>query len=56
MKKFLIAFLRNTDGQDLIEYALLGATISAGIGVLVATINTSLTTKYTAIDTNLNAS
>jgi Flp pilus assembly pilin Flp len=56
MKKFLLAFVRNTEGQDLIEYALLGATISLGIGALIVTINGSLATKYTAINTNLTAS
>ena len=30
MKKLITAFIRDTEGQDLIEYALLAATIALG--------------------------
>jgi Flp pilus assembly pilin Flp len=56
MKKFLLAFVHNTEGQDLIEYALLGATISLGIGAIIVLINAQLVIKYNAINADLGGS
>ena len=36
MKRFLLAFLREEDGQDLVEYALVVATVAL---VLITAVN-----------------
>ena len=36
MKRFLLAFLREEDGQDLVEYALVVATVAL---VLISAVN-----------------
>jgi pilus assembly protein Flp/PilA len=48
MKKFCAALIRRTDGQDLVEYALLAGLISiaslAGVAVLGAAVNNTFQT------------
>jgi pilus assembly protein Flp/PilA len=51
MKALLVRFVREDEGQDLIEYALLAAGISlAAIGGIGA-IGTALNSKYSQIST-----
>ena len=53
MKKFVMQFVRETEGQDLIEYALLAACISivvvAAMRFVAATLNSEFTTIATSI-------
>ena len=38
MKKFIVRFIREEEGQDVIEYALLGAFISIVAIVIIAAV------------------
>jgi len=49
MRKWLARLARETDGQDLIEYALLGATISIGIILAMQGVRDSLQTEFNTI-------
>jgi pilus assembly protein Flp/PilA len=54
MKALLVRFLREDDGQDLVEYALLAAGISlATIGAITA-IADALDTQYSNIATQIS--
>jgi pilus assembly protein Flp/PilA len=47
MRKFLIRFVREDEGQDLIEYALLavfiGLAVTAGLTAVASGVNTQFT-------------
>ena len=45
----LLSLLRDDDGQDLIEYALLAGFISLATVAAVTSIGTSLSSAYTSI-------
>jgi Flp pilus assembly pilin Flp len=49
MRKWLARLGRETQGQDLIEYALLGATIAIGIILAMQGVRGSLQTGFDAI-------
>jgi len=53
MKKFLMRFWKDTEGQDLIEYALLVATIALGMIVTMKNIATAISSLYESISTGL---
>jgi Flp pilus assembly pilin Flp len=49
----LVRILREDDGQDLIEYALLGALIGT-VGIVAwANVGAAITTTYGSWDTNV---
>ena len=53
MRKLMAAFIRDDRGQDMIEYALLTATIGiAGIAAWTA-VRTSIGTTYGAFNTGV---
>ncbi len=49
MKKFWIRFWKETDGQDLVEYALIVAAIALGMIAAVRGIGTALNSLYESI-------
>jgi Flp pilus assembly pilin Flp len=49
MKKFIVRFIREEEGQDVIEYALLGAFISVVAGTLIVSVGTDVVTMFTTI-------
>ena len=49
-------FLRDTDGQDLIEYALLAATIAIALVLAMQTVRTALSSEFQTIATSVTAS
>lgn len=51
---FVSAFVREEDGQDLVEYSLLLAFIALGLVTVMGTIKTSLTGIWNNINTKLN--
>jgi pilus assembly protein Flp/PilA len=51
MKELLARFVREDEGQDIIEYALLGGLITALVVVLIDTIGTNVQTLYTNLST-----
>jgi Flp pilus assembly pilin Flp len=55
MKKLFTRLVRETEGQDLIEYALLAATIALGVTVAMQAVRTALQTQFTSIGTSITA-
>jgi pilus assembly protein Flp/PilA len=55
MKNLFVRFVREEEGQDLIEYALLAAIIAVGSIVLMGNVKDAINTAFTKIVTALNA-
>ena len=53
MGHFLKNFAMNESGATAIEYGLIAAGIAVAISAIVGTLGTSLTNKFTAINTSL---
>jgi Flp pilus assembly pilin Flp len=53
MKNFLIGFWKETDGQDLVEYALIVAAIALGMIAAVRGVVTALNSLYESISAGL---
>lgn len=49
MKTFFQRFVRETEGQDLIEYALLAATIAIAVTAAMGLVATALNTEFSTI-------
>ena len=49
MKKFAQQFISGTEGQDLIEYALLAATISIGVLLGMQAVRDAVNSQFTAV-------
>jgi Flp pilus assembly pilin Flp len=49
MKRWVITFARETDGQDLIEYALLAAAIAVALTAAMGLIKTALSSEFSTI-------
>ncbi len=49
----IVAFLNNESGATAIEYGLIAAGIAVAIITIVQTVGTSLTTKFTDVNTGL---
>ena len=57
MKTLLVRFIRETEAQDLIEYALLAAGIALAAIAAINAVGTALSTKYGDISSTVtNAS
>jgi pilus assembly protein Flp/PilA len=54
MKNIVLSFVRDDQGQDLIEYGLLIGLITVGVVATVRTIGTWVATQFTSLDTALN--
>jgi len=54
MKKLLLRFLRDTEGQDLIEYALLAALVALGAVAGMTALAGGINQKFTDVSTSLN--
>ena len=50
MKNLIARFVRDEQGQDLIEYALLAGFVSLAVVTIVTQLGGSLNTLYTAVD------
>jgi pilus assembly protein Flp/PilA len=55
MKKLFAQFIRDDQGQDLIEYALLAGFISLAAVATIITVGGSTNTVYTKVNTKLTA-
>jgi len=55
MKKVVLELLRDTDGQDLIEYALLAALIALAAITAMTALGGAINTKFGAISTSLGS-
>ena len=49
MKNLFVRFVREEEGQDVIEYALLGAFISVVAGGLIVTVGQDVVDMFTTI-------
>jgi len=54
MKNLIAQFVRDEQGQDLIEYALLAGFISLAVVTAVTQVGTSLNTLYGNVKTQIN--
>jgi len=55
MKKFLLQFIRDEQGQDLVEYALLVAAIGLALVAVVNQLSTSIVSLYSSITQGLGS-
>jgi pilus assembly protein Flp/PilA len=55
MKNLFARFVREEEGQDIIEYALLAAFISVLAWVAIQTIGTDVSTMYDKVQTATDA-
>jgi len=53
MKTWLKRFVCETEGQDLIEYALLGATIAIGVTLAMQGVRDALQTEFNTVSTGI---
>ena len=49
MKNLIARFVRETEGQDLIEYALLAALIGLGATVAMTALKNNISTEFNTI-------
>ncbi len=55
MKNLIVRFVREDQGQDLIEYALLAGLIALAATVGITAVGTALSAKYTELGTAVGA-
>jgi Flp pilus assembly pilin Flp len=55
MKNLLMQFVRDTEGQDLIEYALLAATISIAVVTAMRLVANALNSEFSTIATSVTS-
>jgi pilus assembly protein Flp/PilA len=53
MKNLIVSFVRDEQGQDLIEYALLAGLISVVCVLIIQTVGTKISTVWSAVDSAL---
>jgi pilus assembly protein Flp/PilA len=55
MKNFVVRFVREEEGQDLIEYSLLAAIIAVGAIAVMGDVRDAINTVFTKVVTALKA-
>ena len=55
MKGLLTKFVRETDGQDLIEYALLASVIALGVTAAMMFLRDQLNSEFSSIGNSITA-
>jgi len=55
MKNLIARFVRETEGQDLIEYALLAALIGVVVAGAMTLLASSISTEFNTIGTTITA-
>jgi pilus assembly protein Flp/PilA len=55
MKNLIARFIRDDEGQDLIEYALLAGFISLAVTAMVYNIGTALNSLYDKVDDQVDS-
>ena len=55
MKTFLVELLREEQGQDLVEYALIVAAVGLALISTVNTLSQAITSLYSSITTDLGS-
>jgi Flp pilus assembly pilin Flp len=54
MRNIADRFIREDEGQDLIEYALLGGLITAGVAATILAIGTRVLALFSTLQTAIN--
>jgi pilus assembly protein Flp/PilA len=54
MKNIVLSFVRDDQGQDLIEYGLLIGLITVGVIAFIGTIGTWVATQFSTLNAALN--
>jgi pilus assembly protein Flp/PilA len=54
MKNFVVRFIREDEGQDLIEYALLAAFISLAAVLAIQSLGSAVNDVYTRVSSTLS--
>jgi pilus assembly protein Flp/PilA len=54
MQNFVVRFVREDEGQDLIEYALLAAFISLAAVLAIQSLGSAVNDVYTRVSTTLS--
>ena len=54
MKRLLVRFVREDEGQDLIEYALLAAFIALVAVVMIISVGTGVNLIYSQVNTQVS--
>jgi pilus assembly protein Flp/PilA len=55
MKNFIARFIREDEGQDLIEYAFLAVFIALVVTVALGTLGTNLNSKFDSIASQVSS-
>ena len=55
MKSFFLRFVKESDGQDLIEYALLAATIALGALAGMQAVRDAVNSEFTTIGSSITS-
>ena len=55
MKKLLSRFVHETEGQDLIEYALLASVIALGVTAAMLYLRNQLNSEFSSIGNSITA-
>ena len=55
MKKFIVAFIRDEQGQDLVEYALIVAAVGLALITTVNQLSTAIVSLYSSITQGLTS-
>jgi Flp pilus assembly pilin Flp len=55
MKRFFLGLLREEQGQDLVEYALIVAAVGLALISTVNTLSQAITSLYSSITTDLGS-
>ena len=55
VKTFVLRLVRDEQGQDLIEYALLAALVSIVAIVIIGTLGTTINSFYSKINSNVSS-
>ena len=53
--KLIMRFVKESQGQDLIEYALLASVISIGVIAAMGVVKDALNTEFTSISTSVTS-
>ncbi len=52
--KYVLRFLKNTKGQDLIEYALMAGFVALAAGAIMPSISTDLSTIFSKVSSTMS--
>ncbi len=52
--KYVLRFLKNTKGQDLIEYALMAGFVALAAGAIMPGISTDLSTIFSKVSSTMS--